>query len=364
MTALEHLETPFVAIDLDIMERNLQYMQQLANAHRLGLRPHTKTHKQPTLARRQYELGARGLTVARLDEAEMLLSAGLYDVLIAYPLVGELKAFHLATLITRGLRPTVAIDSVRAMQTVARAAALADSVVDILVEVDTGFHRCGLTGSAVVDLAQMVHQEPGLRFRGLMSFAGHIAGNTDSNHIRALIHDEDQQLGHYRRLLAEAGLSVDTISVGGTILAHHMEVLRHATEVRPGIYIFNDRSIIASGAVTVSECAARVWATVVSCPSDDRAVLDAGSKTLSTDGPILDSYGLVVGRPDWRITRLSEEHAVVQIPSGASRPQVGERVEIIPNHVCTVINLQNNVVGIRRSSIEVMLPIYARGGPC
>lgn len=362
MSSLNQLDTPFVAVDLDVVERNLRTMQEKASSAGLKVRPHTKTHKQPWLAHRQCELGSVSLTVAKLDEAEVMLNAGLTDILIAYPLIGDAKAQRLAALMVRGLEASVSIDSWASMQSLSKAAKMAGKDVRVLVEVDTGFHRCGLTGSAVLELAQAIHHEPGLELDGLMSFAGHIAGHTDHAKIAALVGDDDRTLGHYRDQLVHAGLSVGTVSVGGTILSHNLQHLRHATEIRPGIYIFNDMGIVRSGAVTTDDCAARIWATVVSRPGPERAVLDAGSKMLSTDGPLDSSYGYIVGHPDWRIPRISEEHAVVEFESAKDAPEIGQRVQIIPNHVCTVMNLQNSVVGVVNGQVRATLPIFARGG--
>lgn len=359
---LELLDTPFVAVDLDVAERNIESLHRRAADYGLNVRPHTKTHKQPYFAQRQYEAGARSLTVAKLDEAAVMLDAGFSDLLIHYPLVGRTKAERLAALMGRGLKPTVAIDSVESMRTLARAAEIAESAVDVLVEVDTGFHRCGLTGSAVLELAESVHRTPGLRFAGLTSFAGNIAGNTDPTVIRRLIEDDDGQLGRYAATLRERGLPVTTVSVGGTILSRHLEVLRHATEVRPGIYVFNDMGIVQAGAADISACACRIWATVVSRPAPDRAVLDSGSKMLSTDGPIRGSYGHVVDHPTWTIARISEEHAVVTFQNEADGPAIGQRVAVVPNHVCTVMNLQDRVFGVRNHQVVATLPVLARGG--
>ncbi len=360
--SVDQLDTPFVAIDLDIVERNLQRMQEKASKLGLGLRPHTKTHKQPVLARQQLELGAMSITVAKLDEAEAMLASGLDDMLIAYPLVGEAKAHRLALLMKRGLKPTVSIDSHAAMETLALAGRLAEWDVDVLVEVDTGFHRCGITGPQVLELAQAIHNTPGVRLRGLMSYAGHIPGNTDPDVIVRLIQEEDALLAQYVEELRARHLPVDIVSVGGTILSHHMEHIRTATEVRPGIYVYNDIGIVAAGAATIDECAGRVWATVVSQPAPDRLVLDAGSKMLSTDGPIRGAYGHVVEHPDWRIARLSEEHAVVELPDGSAPVTIGERVSIVPNHICTSMNLQSSVVALRQGQVVETRTIMARGG--
>ncbi len=362
MSTLNQLDTPFVAVDLDVVENNLLTMQKKADSACLKLRPHTKTHKQPWLAHRQHELGAISITVAKLDEAEVMLNAGLADIFIAYPLVGDSRAHRLAALMVRGLIPTVSIDSHISMKTLAQAAALAQKPVRVLVEVDTGFHRCGLAGSGVTDLASAIAKEPGLELAGLMSFAGHIAGNTNQDRIAAIIAEDDEILGRHKDDLLKVGLEIDTVSVGGTILSHNLDYLKYATEIRPGIYVFNDMGIVRSGAATVDDCAARIWATVVSRPGPERAVLDAGSKMLSTDGPLDGSYGYVVGHPGWKIARISEEHAVVEFQDGSGAPDIGQRVQIIPNHVCTVINLQNSVVGVCGGQVRATLPIMARGG--
>lgn len=356
------LETPVVTVDLDMVENNLRRMQTMATQAGLMIRPHTKTHKMPGLARRQVELGATGITVAKLDEAEVMLEAGLTDILIAYPLVGAVKAHRLASLMARGLSPTVALDSRESLDTVSRAARLSGHSVGVLVEVDTGFHRLGLIGPAVADLAELVSATPGVQFRGLMSFAGHIAGQTDPGVIARIIDEEDQQLARTRELVSSRGVKVEVVSVGGTILANHMHRLKTATEVRPGIYIFNDRGIVLAQAASVEQCATRIWTTVVSRPAPDRLVLDAGSKMLSTDGPLAGSYGLIVEHPDWRIIRLSEEHAVVALPEEPGRIDIGRIVSVIPNHVCTVMNLQNRVIALRHGKVETTLAVTARGG--
>lgn len=358
---LTRLDTPFVSVDLDIVEQNIAQMHQRAASHRLQVRPHTKTHKQPFLAQLQYDAGSQSLTVAKLDEAEIMLEAGFDDLFIAYPLIGDAKAYRLANLMARGLKPTVSIDSLKSMETLIKAAAISGRSIDVLVEVDTGFHRCGLNGKPVLELAQAIHGAPGLNLAGLMSFAGHISGKTDPSLIRQIIQEDDAQLGSYAKTLRQNHLPVNTISVGGTTLSHNMQLLEHATEIRPGIYIFNDMGIVSGGAIDVSRCAARIWATVVSRPSRDRAVLDAGSKMLSTDGALSGSYGFVVEHPQWSIPKISEEHAVVVFQDNDG-PDIGDRISIIPNHVCTVMNLQQRVIGLRDNQVVASLPILARGG--
>lgn len=358
----DHLETPAVTVDLGITRRNLLTMATRAQNCGLSLRPHTKTHKQPFWAHEQHRLGARSLTVAKLDEAEVMLKAGLSDLLIAYPLVGKDKAYRLAALMHKGLRPTVSVDSPAALETLSLAASTTQQTISVLIEVDTGFHRCGLTGSAVTELANRVPRYPYLAFHGLMSYAGHIAGQTDPATIHSFIRDEDMLLGYHVDAIRKTGQEVLTVSVGGTVLSYHMDQLHHATEVRPGIYIFNDMGIVSAGAATLEDCAVRIHATVVSVPNDHWFIIDAGSKTLSSDGPVQESYGYILNHPEWRIRRLSEEHGVVAVPSSDDLPRVGDRVTIIPNHVCSVMNLHHRVIGVENGRVVQSMIVEGRGG--
>ena len=358
----EQIETPAILVDLAIIEQNLRAMAAKAADRGLKLRPHTKTHKNPDFARRQVELGAEGITVAKLSEAEVMLMAGFTNQLIAYPIVGKEKAHRLAALMVKGLSPTVSTDSLASLQTLQYAAELAESTVDILIEVDTGFHRCGLApGPAVLECAQAVGRFSRLRFRGLMSFAGHISGRASEKEIQVAIETDDDLLHHEAQALEKVGIPVPVISVGGTILSHNMEYLRYATEIRPGIYIFNDMGIVTAGCVTLEQCGLRILGTVVSRPHPNRLVLDCGSKTLSSDGPIQGSFGHVIEHSDWKIVRLSEEHAVVETQLPILADVIGTKVQIIPNHVCPVVNLHDALVGVKGDKVVQSIPVVGRG---
>jgi D-serine deaminase-like pyridoxal phosphate-dependent protein len=358
---LATVDTPALVADIDVVERNLARMQAAADAAGLHMWPHTKTHKLPFLARRQMELGAEGITVSKLGEAEVMRDSGLTRILLHYPPVGEAKARRLAALVERGAEMRIALDSPEAADTVARAAALAGAEVDGLVEVDPGMHRVGRQpGAEVLELARYVAGRPGLRLLGLTSYAGHISGPRDEAGREAILKREIEVLGEERERLERAGLPPAVVSVGGTHHGARMERLRNATDVRPGTYVYNDRNILAGDSCRLDDLAAAVLVTVVS-RNDGWAVVDGGSKAFSSDPSPLGGYGLVAGRPALSLDRMSEEHGVLVWPQGAEGPRVGERLAIVPNHICATVNLHDRVFFHRGGHVERVLPVAGRG---
>jgi D-serine deaminase-like pyridoxal phosphate-dependent protein len=344
------LETPIPIIDLDRVERNLAKMQAYCDLHGLRLRPHIKTHKIPALAHRQVELGAKGITCQKLGEAEVMADAGLDDILISYPIIGPAKALRLAEL-SRRARIIVAVDNVTALNTVAEAARASNNAIGVLVEFDSGNMRTGVVSvDQALELAGHVHDAAGLRFDGLMTYPS----------TEATI----PFVAEARRRFLQAGLDISVVSGGGTPNAWHAHEIPGLTEVRVGTYIYHDRATVGAGAATLEECAFQLHATVVSRPTEDRAVIDAGSKSLSSDrvapsvGP---GYGLILGYEDAVIERLNEEHGVVDLSRSARKPAVGERIQIIPNHVCVVSNLHDEVAVARDSELVDMWRVAARG---
>ncbi len=349
MTRIEDLETPVPVVDLDRVERNLRRMQDYCDRHGLQLRPHIKTHKIPAFAQRQVALGACGITCQKLGEAEVMADGGLDDILISYPLVGEAKALRLAAL-ARRVRMRVAVDNSLALATVARAAAAAGREIGLLVEFDSGYRRTGV-GSVDEALALgMAARDAGLRFDGLMTYPSAAAS---AEFVAAA-----------RPRFAAAGLTLAVVSGGGTPSAWHAHEIAGLTEYRVGTYIYHDRATVAAGVATLEECALAVHATVVSRPAADRAIIDAGSKTLSSDRVAPEAgagYGLLLDYPDAVIERLNEEHGVIDLSGSARRPELGERVRVLPNHVCVVSNLHDRVVVTRGGVVEGCWPVAARG---
>lgn len=358
---MDEIETPALVVDLDIAENNLAAMQQRADRRNFALWPHTKTHKSSVWARRQQDLGAQGLTVAKLGEAEVLRAAGLTRLLIAYPLIGVAKARRLADLLTHGVEARVALDSPNAVDCVAQAAQAAQTNVDVLVEVDTGFHRVGRSSPrAVVGLARYVSERSNIRFAGIFSFAGHIGAALDEAGRQKILQDEAAILAESRDLLEQAGLAPAVISVGGTHHAARMEEIPLATEIRPGTYVYNDRATLLADSCTEGQCAATVLVTVVS-KSEGWAVVDGGSKAFSSDAHRAGGHGLVKAHPEWSLDRLSEEHGVLTWSDDVDGPDIGERLQIIPNHICTVVNLFDRVYGVRAGNVERLLKVEGRG---
>ena len=347
---VEELETPVPVVDLDVMERNLKRMQDYCDTHGIALRPHIKTHKLPRLAQRQVELGAKGITCQKLGEAEVMADAGLDDIFISYPLIGEAKAHRLAALAKR-VRMRVAVDNPLALATAAQAARESGAEIGVVVEFDSGNKRTGVeTVGEALALAKEIAATPGLRFDGLMTYP-------TSAQTRVFLEEA-------RPAFAAAGLEIPMLSGGGSPGAWAVHEVAPIDEMRVGTYIYNDRAMVGAGAATLDDCAMVVWATVISRPAEGRAILDCGSKTLSSDmvapevGP---GYGLMPDYPDAVITRVNEEHGTVDVSRCAKKPELGERVRIIPNHTCVVTNLHDEVVFARDGEVVGSWPIPARG---
>lgn len=346
MTTIDDLDTPVVTVDLDAVERNVRRMQAYCDAHGLELRPHVKTHKLPQLAHLQLRAGAVGVCCQKLGEAEVMAEAGIRDLFITYPLVGRRKLERLGEL-ARDRHVLVAVDSAEGLAELARSRA----EVEALVDCDTGLGRTGAPSPrAAADLASAVAATPSLRFRGFMTYPAPPGVGAWLAEAQAL---------------AEAdGLEVETISVGGTPLAWSTHEIEGVTELRVGTYVYGDRACIANGSVADEDCALRVVTTVVSRPGRDRATLDAGSKTLTSDpaaGTEPGTFGYVVGHPDARLDALSEEHGHVDVSRCPRPPAIGDRVSVIPNHACPVSNLHDTVVAHRGGVVEAVWPVAARG---
>ena len=344
------LDTPAVLVDLDRVERNLRRAQDYADRHGIRLRPHIKTHKLVRFAQRQLRLGAVGITCQKLGEAECMAEGGIDDILLTYNLVGPIKLRRLAALHER-VRIAVVADGEAVVAGYATAFRDPGRPLEVLVECDTGAGRCGVqTPAEAVALARRIAAAPGLRFGGLMTFQP-----------RARRRETDAWLAEARERLEAAGLPPATVSAGGTPDLLRAAEITTATEYRPGTYIYSDRMQVAWSHGSLEDCALTVLATVVSRPTATRAVLDAGSKVLAADTAPVPGHGHVLEYPEAVITALSEEHAVVDLAVCERRPAVGERVRVIPNHVCVVVNLVDRVHLLRGDRVEETVPVDARG---
>jgi D-serine deaminase-like pyridoxal phosphate-dependent protein len=350
MTTLKELDTPAVTILLDRMQDNITRVQRHLDRHGLANRPHIKTHKIPAIAKLQIEAGAVGITCQKLGEVEAFVDAGVCDdILLTFNIIGDAKTDRLMALIKRIGRLAVVLDNEVVARGLSRAAVRHGADVRFLVECDTGFGRNGVqTPEAALELARLVMDMPRMQFEGLMTFPNK-APNTTEFFERAL------------QLFKGAGIGVPVVSGGGTPAIKSVGDFPMMTEHRAGTYVYNDVMMVSSGAATWDDCAMRVRATVVSRPSPERAILDAGSKVLTSDQYYVQNHGRILEYPDAVIPSLSEEHAIIDLSRCGERPSVGDVVNVIPNHCCVVSNMVDEVYGLRGEQVEVVWPVAARG---
>lgn len=351
-TEIDLANTPAVLIDLDIAKANIDRFQNYADSHGLRVRPHIKTHKLPAVAEMQLKAGAIGITCQKISEAEVMIagSSAITDVLITYNIVGNEKLKRLKELAGK-VKLSVVADSVAVVDGLSAAFREEPQPLTVLVECDTGANRCGVPSpEAAQALATYIHAAPGLVFGGLMTYppAGSEAG-------------VERFMADAKARIEQQGIDVPVITSGGTPTMMHAADAPITTEYRPGTYVYNDRSLVARGASTWNDCALTVLATVVSVPAANRAIIDAGSKTLTSDLLGLTGYGHVLGRDDITIDQLSEEHGRL-VSSGNIGLSVGDKVRIVPNHACVVTNMVDAVfvTGAGVKGVEKW-PVVARG---
>lgn len=347
---IEDLDSPVPVIDLDRVEHNIHKLQAYCDTHGIKLRPHIKTHKLPMLAYKQLEAGAVGISCQKLSEALVMAAAGIKDILITYNVMGQQKIEPL-TQLARQVRLSLAIDNNLALDTIAQAAGLAEQSIAVLVEFESGNERVGVqSAQEALDLAQNIAQRPFLNFEGLMTYP---CGPQVASFV-----------AEAKTLFSDARLPINQVSVGGTPGMWSVHQIPGITELRAGTYIYNDRNIVGSGAASLEECALHVHSRVISRPTENRAVIDAGSKTLSSDlikAEYGEGYGFILEYPQAVIRKLNEEHGIVDLSACQKKPKLGELVRIVPNHVCVVTNLHDEVIVQRRGIVEGIWPVWARG---
>jgi D-serine deaminase-like pyridoxal phosphate-dependent protein len=347
---LEDLDTPVATVDLDAVERNIARLQTYCDEHGLALRPHVKTHKLPQLAHMQVEAGAVGICCQKLGEAEVMAAAGLTDILVPFPIVGQAKVERLAAL-ARDVRISVGADSDVAVRAVSATLDREGLEIDVLVDCDTGFGRTGVQspGEAAA-LARLVDSLPGVRFAGLMTYPTDAPGAA--------------RLREMREECERAGLQVRVVSGGGTPTAFQTHEFGGVTEIRVGTYVYGDRACVGLGVMTLDACALHVRATVVSRPTGQRAIVDAGSKALASDAVPWTGeggYGFIREFPEAAIYALSEEHGHVDVSACRRGPEIGETMTILPNHACACVNMHDEVVVHREVEVVATWPVAARG---
>jgi len=342
--------TPAVVVDLDVVERNIARVQALCDAAGIANRPHIKTHKSPVIAAMQRDAGARGITCQKLGEAEIMAENGHDDILIAYNILGEEKLNRLGRLLSRA-EVTVAADNPVVVAGLPQAAAIAGRDLDVVVECDTGRKRAGVeTVAEAVALARDIASRPGLSFAGFMLYPPENA-----------VAETQAFLDAATAGIREFGLEPRIVSTGGTPNLVNLGRIEGVTEHRAGTSVFNDRMMLAAGVAQLEDCALTVYATVVSRAGPERGIVDSGSKTLTSDTGGLEGHGLILEHPQAKIARFAEEHGFLDLSACNDRPQIGDVVRIVPNHVCVVVNMVDRLVTVRGDRIVGELPVAARG---
>ena len=358
---VSEIDTPALVVDLDIMERNLARVAIYAKEHGIRLRPHTKTHKSTRIGRRQLESGAAGLTVAKVSEAEVMLGAQPADMLVAFPVVGRPKLDRLME-VARKTHVTVALDSMEAAQPLSAAARAAGVEIGVLAEIDAGLGRVGVAPGEALALAQAIRKLPGLAFDGITFYPGHIKLMDAEG--QAAMQAVGQLLAGLVSEFQRAGVPVKIVSGGSTPTLFHSHTLGDLTEIRPGTYVFNDLNTVRSGGCAMEDCAASILATVVSTARPGQMIVDGGSKTFSSDRPVNGpdvTFGQVAEAPGARFHKMNEEHGFIDISRAERKFAVGDRVHIVPNHICVAVNLHQQVYGIRGDQVEEVWQVEGRG---
>lgn len=362
--SFSEIDTPALLIEKSILERNIFNMQALANNRNIKLRPHIKTHKIPEIAKMQTEAGAKGIAVAKISEAEVMAQFGFKDIQIANIILGEKKVNRLKKLREQLESLSVATDSFEAVDDLAQGFKDSSLLLKVFIKVDVGFHRCGLESKeAILRLSKYIKDKKGLLFAGILSHAGQAYLAENQKEIEQIAYNEGKTMVKIAEYLKENDVEVLEISVGSTPTAVYSSDIKGITELRAGNYVYYDMIQVALGTASIRDCALSIFSTVISIPSLDRMVIDAGSKSLSLDkgahsNALLDSYGYIIGKNS-KIKRLSEEHGIVEILNEDFT--TGEKIRIIPNHACAVSNLFDKAYLVDHKEIIAEYNIACRG---
>jgi len=360
----EMVETPHLSIDGAKMKKNIEKMAAIAERNGVALRPHVKTHKIPAIAQAQVEAGAAGIMVVKVSEAEVMADARLEDVFIAYPLVTDSKIRRAVELAQKLKKIIVGVDSLEGARRLSTAAG--DQVMEVRLEVDTGLRRTGVAYDEAVELAREIDAFDNLDLSGIYTYRGAVLGGSPTLDRKNARLEEGDLMVSLADRMREREIDIRDVSLGSTPTAKYAAEVEGVTEIRPGTYVFYDRMQARLGACSLEECAATVVCTVVSRPHEDLAVIDGGSKTFATDvqpgiEPLnLEGFGHVVGYPGTTLERLTEEHGMLTV-TGEHALKVGDTLRIIPNHVCSTVNLHDEVYLVGESGAVEEVRMAARG---
>ena len=350
MSLIQDIDTPAVIVDLKIVKENINAYQKYCNDIGIKLRPHIKTHKIPALAKLQIKAGATGITAQKISEAEAIISeGGVDDILITYNIIGEKKLNALLNL-AKKVKVSVVADSSFCVQGLSKTFKGAQEPLSVLVECDTGAKRCGvISPQEACDLAVLINKSPGLVFNGLMTYPP----TSQAQKINSFLSDA-------KKLIEAKNIAVNTVSIGGSPDMWKVQDIPIATEYRIGTYIFNDRSLVENKICSEKKVALTVLATVVSTPTKNRAIIDAGSKVLTADLFGMKGHGRIVNFPDLRIVELTEEHGTI-ISNKNIDLKIGQKIQILPNHACVVTNMLDEVNLIIEAKELKKVKVIGRG---
>lgn len=359
---LAEVDTPALIVDLDAFERNLATLPRKLAGHAVALRPHSKTHKSPIIALKQMALGAVGVCCQKVGEAEALVEGGVPDILIANEVVGPAKLRRLAAL-ARQAKIAVCVDDPGNVADLEDAAAEFDATVTVLVEIDVGAGRCGVApGEPALHLAQVIAASKHLRFDGLQAYQGSAQHLRKHEERRLAIARAAELARQTKTMIEAAGIPCPRVTGAGTGSYAFEAASGLYTELQCGSYVFMDadynRNLDAAGkAQPEFEQSLYVWATVMSRPSPERAIVDAGLKALSVDSgmPVLPDY------PEVTFARASDEHGKLEVKGRVEGLDVGDKLRLVPGHCDPTVNLYDWYVGIRRQRVECIWPVAGRG---
>jgi len=349
------IDTPTLLVDLDVMEENILKMASFFSNAKSNLRPHAKTHKTPIIAHKQLEAGASGIACQKLGEAEIMAESGIKDILVTNQVVGEHKIWRLVNL-AKHSGVIVAVDSIENMRSLSLAASGKRTKLDVVIEVNVGMNRCGVEpGKPTLSFAKKMLECKGLEFRGLMGYEGHAVFIDDYRKREIECKKAMNLLIKTKDMLQDAGVNVEIASAGGTGTYNITGKYPGVTEVQAGSYVLMDARY--KKVVPEFGCALTLLCTVISRPARDRLVIDAGMKSISQE------FGkpYVKGIEELEIVHLSEEHGILKLKNPAIEMNVGDKLELIPSHVCTTMNLHDKLYGIRDDQVETIWLIAARG---
>ena len=370
------LDTPAILVDLDKLKANIHAMAQVAADAGLRLRPHTKVHKGTYVSELQIEAGAIGVSVSKLGEAAVYADAEQRDIMVVHPFYGDHKLSALKALLSKADISCV-VDSVEGAQGIAEVGRAADKKVPVLLKINTGCDRFGvLPGDPTLRMARELKQIPGIELVGIITHEC-VTGETSAGGVERAAYDSASVMSENARMLRKEGIQIKNVVAGSTptarALCEYASTFPEITEIHPGAYVFGDWVYVNSFAMQEDACAATILATVITTPSPDRACIDGGYKTFGAD-PMLfmaarsggldswsPSYGSVKGRPDIRVARLTEEIGILALSDRGNGVGIGDRLEILPNHISLAVNLHDTMYGIRNGAVEREIPIACRG---